>query len=1036
MPAHRKTAVVVLAGALLVGWFFGGRERVALFRTRVALERLVDTGAGRVPEARFTALSALPQVRAGAVSRGSTDTVALRARSSAVFQNADRVTSTEGRRFAAVAFVISGALQDAVKVLEAAVAAHPDDAKLWSDLAAARYERAAAREDDVQEFLAALVAADRSRSLDPNNANALFNRALIIERIGLRTLAVKAWRSYLDVETDPLRAAEAKQRADALEQQTWKKEQPELERAVLRGDSSTVETIVARYPQDARGYGEVIYLPNWAKAWLAGDATAAFEQLKITRAIAAALSKRGETFLTDVLVAFDTLTAEEDIRAFAIAVQDYDHGRDAYADFRHADGEPLFAAASRGFARVHNPMEVVSDAYRSFVIFGQNRVEEARTKMLAVANIAREHPGHRALLAYTLWSYGRVELFSGRWDDAVAALQEARSMFMELGETKNAGAIEGILAEAFEMSGRTEEAWQHCVASFGSVSAENNAFRLQVAIAGGVRIAMRTKSWDAAASLLDLELAVAADRHEPRLTADALRRLFEVQHERKDFAARDAALSRARLVTSFVKDEREQQTAELDQAEAMATVTTNPRRAVALLTRAIEFAVMTDRRLFLADLLHDRGRAHLAAGSADNALADFAAGVDELERQRGGIETTELRARFFDTADQLFTDIVTLEVQRGDAASAFRYADRARARALIDGETVAVAAPNELASTLATRLPNTTLVEFIVLEREVVAFCVREGRVTMHRNPTSAADLRRRVDELHEALDDKAPDRIRAAATTLYEILFGGLTSDLAATKSLILVPHDHVQRVPFGVLWSESAREYLVQSHTISVAPSAALLVSRDARQPSHRSILLVGNAAANEEEGLAHLTNVKAEIAAMQRIYPTSRVLLGAEATVPRFVAEAPSHDLLHFAGHGVADDDSVGASLLLAPSGNVPGRMYMSDIARLRLPRAPIVVLAACGTLRGPVTGVEGMPSLARSFLAAGASTVIGTLRDVNDATASDLLQTFHRAVADGDAPADALRKAQLDAIASGGAGADPVNWAPYVVYTAIP
>jgi CHAT domain-containing protein len=79
---------------------------------------------------------------------------------------------------------------------------------------------------------------------------------------------------------------------------------------------------------------------------------------------------------------------------------------------------------------------------------------------------------------------------------------------------------------------------------------------------------------------------------------------------------------------------------------------------------------------------------------------------------------------------------------------------------------------------------------------------------------------------------------------------------------------------------------------------------------------------------------------------------------------------------------------------------------------------------------------MPSLARSFLAAGASTVIGTLRDVDDATAGGLLASFHRSIAAGATPAAALRSAQLDAIARGGADAEPKNWAPYVVYTATP
>jgi len=105
-------------------------------------------------------------------------------------------------------------------------------------------------------------------------------------------------------------------------------------------------------------------------------------------------------------------------------------------------------------------------------------------------------------------------------------------------------------------------------------------------------------------------------------------------------------------------------------------------------------------------------------------------------------------------------------------------------------------------------------------------------------------------------------------------------------------------------------------------------------------------------------------------------------------------------------------------------------------MRLPRAPLVVLAACGTLRGKTESIEGMPSIARSFLAAGASTVAGTLWDVDDARASAMGTAFHRAVDAGATPALALQEAQRDAIARGGEDAHPKHWGAYVIYTAVP
>jgi CHAT domain-containing protein len=334
-------------------------------------------------------------------------------------------------------------------------------------------------------------------------------------------------------------------------------------------------------------------------------------------------------------------------------------------------------------------------------------------------------------------------------------------------------------------------------------------------------------------------------------------------------------------------------------------------------------------------------------------------------------------------------------------------------------------------------LPDTALLEIAVLDGEVVVFCVRNGNVTMHRSPIAAAALRARIAELRRRVAYDSPERIRAAGSELYGLLFGGARASIESAGSLVIVPDDALQHVPFAALWRPSAGQYLGQSHVVSIAPSAALLVSRTTPVPPRRAILLVGNSAGDERESLAYLSSVEDEIAALRKVYRASRVMLGRDASKARFIAEAGSYDVIHFAGHGLSDDESLQAALLFAPGAtNDAGRMSMGDIAQLRLARAPLVVLAACGTLRGRTGGIEGMPSLARSFLAAGAATVIGTVQDIDDATAGRLLASFHRSIAAGTSPATALRDAQRDAIARGGEDAHPKHWAPYVVYTATP
>src|SRR4051812_3031909 len=104
---------------------------------------------------------------------------------------------TDGQHIAssrsAIAQLVAGSPAATVAQLERLSGSTPANAIVWSDLAAARYEAARATHDGELMTLA-LDASDRAIELNPSLAEALFNRAVIIEGLGLRSAAVEAWR--------------------------------------------------------------------------------------------------------------------------------------------------------------------------------------------------------------------------------------------------------------------------------------------------------------------------------------------------------------------------------------------------------------------------------------------------------------------------------------------------------------------------------------------------------------------------------------------------------------------------------------------------------------------------------------------------------------------------------------------------------------------------------------------------------------------------------------------------------------------------
>lgn len=151
-----------------------------------------------------------------------------------------------------------------------------------------------------------------------------------------------------------------------------------------------------------------------------------------------------------------------------------------------------------------------------------------------------------------------------------------------------------------------------------------------------------------------------------------------------------------------------------------------------------------------------------------------------------------------------------------------------------------------------------------------------------------------------------------------------------------------------------------------------------------------------------------------------------------------------VVHFAGHA-ANVRSNASTTSLALSGHEDAS-YVSvhDIARLsqtsnrdddsfrfEVPEPPatrLVVLAACETFAGRDEHLEGTPTLAHAFLAAGVPTVVGTLWKIDDRSAHALFTTFHRHVAGGAPAGDALRLAQLALLRGGDRGQRrPSSWA---------
>ena len=297
------------------------------------------------------------------------------------------------------------------------------------------------------------------------------------------------------------------------------------------------------------------------------------------------------------------------------------------------------------------------------------------------------------------------------------------------------------------------------------------------------------------------------------------------------------------------------------------------------------------------------------------------------------------------------------------------------------------------------RLPTaTTLVSYFVTPAESLAFVVSPQELHVVPLPIREADLRHSI----EALRRKPADR-QAALASEFSALYDGLIAPVKPylnTAAVILAPHGVLHYLPFAAL-SDGAQFFGAQ-FTLTMLPSASVLaVLPQPRALQDGTALVVGH------NGFPPFTLTYAEEEARQIAERGgTTAMLHEAATIRNFLAAAPQASQIHFAGHAELDAQQPYFSGLRLHDGMLP----LSELYRLHLARASLVVLSACNTQIGQASRGDDWIALNRAFLYAGASSVIASLWSVDDGATRELMLAFYQAIAQGKHYAAALQHAQ--------------------------
>lgn len=919
-------------------------------------------------------------------------------------------TDAEGRHASGVAYLLIGRAGESVAALERA-AQTSNDWQRWNDLAAARYALAKNGKRPSQ-LPQALADADRALRLAPNKAEPSFNRALILEAMGLWEAARKAWERYLALDPSSEWSNEAREHLRRLQTRPSR-----FDRKLL--DTMPPDALVRQFPESVRRWAEVVLLNDWAAAEAAHEEASATALLARARLFGDALAGfSSERMLSDAVAAIER--AEPSARAaLAGAHRLYFDARDEYSKYRPAAAEKQFRSAAASFARNGSPMANVAWYYAAMAVFDQGRVDEARRELDDLF-LRVDGRRHRALRAQIGWQLNVCSNAAGDWGSAARYATEAAALFRSNGEEESAHRMDGYAAMAIEMIGESELAWQLRVKAFAGLSADGEQKTLATVLHTAAITLAATGRDAAAASVLEVIPWKALDAGPAVLySASSARYAARIG----DLPRAQQALARARARAQQVEDPGIGKTLRAQIALAEATGQSGGDVQLAALDRSIEHLAAGNARIDLPDAYLQRARLRRARGDESGALSDYAAALGEVEKQRTTIRNGEQRLQFLDVAAQIIEDTVDLRLLRGDVTGAFGVADRART--LIDPQ------PVNASTTSIPALPDGVLVvEYAVLPRRTIAFCISRDGIAAKSVAIERRELEARVSAFAERMRRRVPvEELRREASALRGVLFEPLRAQLVGVRELVIVPDRQLHALPFAALWNETTKQYLVEEFTLRLAPSATL--SRTFPAASSPQTLVIADPPASANPPLPASREEAVDIAAM---YAGAVLLEGEAATRNAFLESARRSTLIHFAGHANSDAMSSHGALLFAASGTDSGILGSSEVAQLRLEGHPLVVLAACGTLRGNALHVSGMSSLSRAFLVAGARGVVGTLWEVDDDMSAPFFRRFHAHLRAGISAAEALRAAQIDVLRSPEARlGHPATWAPAELLT---
>lgn len=972
----------------------------------------------------------------------------------------------------------------AIVQLERAKTLKPDDAGILNDLGTAYFEEYRSldsEQKDATRSLQAFEYFDQAIKLDHKLLPALFNRAQFLQAKGLPGQARESWQKYIALDPDSRWAEEAKENLRRIPDDSGFSDAKNTssEAAFIAAMNAGNKEAAFEIASVNRELISTSYLPQKFAMLIVetDDPDLRAVNLRALEFLGQIEKERiGDNFASDLAAIYASATPEN-LSLLRNAQALIKAGYDDCSKGRFAEALENFIAARKDFVKAGNmpEAETIADYFIAYCYYSLDDRAKALTMFEQIDGhcLTKEYNWFRLMNSY--W------LLGGRESIAIRTITEAKLEYEELLE-KARSMGDAYMTQKFIVS---------LILKYDFLRQDKNAYRYVdelLAFSQRPRLSDRQKyrNFDQIIQVLSESRyhafirAVAAEslvlanatKNDPNfaMTADLnagsaflnigdideadklLLSALDKVSRLKPGAGRDRDQLRLFLNLGRLESKRENFARSLEYYDMGLD-----------LVRNSEFAEQDKTKTGFDnyELRKAKLKIHHLAGDDAGLENELAAAIKLAEAYRGEITKEQDRLSFFDDQQAVYDIGIDHEIKQGRIEEAFDLAETSNSRSLADwlakGARVHAekarpeiflndsTAPLRSADIRLAMPDNTQMLQYRILEDKLVIWVVAKDSIQWASVPIASVDLKKKVTRYVDLVHgSKTADLAETSdvARELYDILIAPVRSYIDTEKQLCIIPNKELFYVPFAAL--RAPERYLVEDFTIMYAPSANVFIRSSHNAAARPGIsgseyaLIVGDPffEADAFPGLERLPNAVDEARFVAKQYPKNTLLVREDATKESFIAAGKNADIVHFAGHYVAEPDSpLRSRLILAKASNARdiGLTNLELLANGNS-KAKLVILSACQTGVEGYYGGEGLMGLSRTFLALGTPLVIASAWKVETEATSEFMQDFHRhRVGQKMSSVAALRATQLNMMRNAANGHNsPYYWAAFSAF----